>query len=280
MSQSRLSYVLESVLFRFIYGEVTVRNSLKTLTANYNLKAKAIQTNLADAKDMAQTSMMILSKWENIIQVIDLVWGDCDFKSLSPTINLKKSFERIRTFGTGLVSATNYLAQKIGKRTYDSIRLLSLFWVYSILKSISWARSVLSILMILGRKIITDNLRQHLTPYITAVKNYVQTIYNQHIITPLNHLLSFQQQLQENHPIFHKVMESSLVALKSLYSTLLSHLNSITTLEYTSQKSLLSKIVIPSTALFASKFLSLSLTSVIPLSIFLLIETRFLGASL
>jgi len=179
-NQGVLSRAIEAIAFRFMYGDVIFRNLINTTKKNFK---SSFETNLEDAKYMTQTSFLILSKWENLVNVVGLLF-DMDLKNISveslkknaveyaSLYNIKKTLNRFTKYGQLFLTYLATSLAMVGDQGWIFLKVATLYWSWFFLRSLTWNRVILSLLCILGKRALKERQFKSITEFLTSYVNF------------------------------------------------------------------------------------------------------------
>jgi len=153
----------EKVLEKCVHSAVVLKVLLNTTKKKYQ---SSFGTNLEDAKYMTQTSFLILSKWENLVNVVALVL-DIDLNNISPKKAMHSTGKQLREYYALLTLKNSIQVYKhMGKRLLQFlpngteeflwIRTAVLYSLLFIFKSLTWNKVILTLLFNLGKHVLTS----------------------------------------------------------------------------------------------------------------------------
>jgi len=153
----------EKVLEKCVHSAVVLKVLLNTTKKKYK---SSFGTNLEDAKYMTQTSFLILSKWENLVNVVALVL-DIDLNNLSPKKAMHSTGKQLREYYALLTLKNSIQVFKhLGKRLSQLLpngmeeflwtRTVVLYTLLLIFKSLTWNKVILTLLFNLGKNVLTS----------------------------------------------------------------------------------------------------------------------------
>jgi hypothetical protein len=264
-------FAYEKVLEQIVFASVilkTVANSTKKKYKEY----KSSFGNLEDAKYMTQTSFLILSKWDNLVNVIGLLF-DIDLNNLSvknvinSMVNTKSDYMVLFT-----VKKTIKKLQSLGrkmelflKKIMDSNEIQNQYWMLKVVmfyylliffKTLTWNSVMLSLLLSLAK---TSLSQQNLQP----IKTISHLLTNMLDFFKYDHLKNF---FRLSKPEDQSLTQRSWETLSNEMSDNLAlNIKDWENIELsTGQYSYFKDHIIPSTNYFLVDFWSSILSSMIP----------------
>jgi len=136
---------LESLAFRTYYGTILARGIVHTI--HQNAQANKLKNAITDAKDMAETSLEYLSKWENLTQAFNLLMGETFSNRKLPS--LKEYFKSefwIPTIRKIIIRFINGPSDALGKLF---LNLVTIYSMTMLLKSVSTMHAIFTFLGLL-----------------------------------------------------------------------------------------------------------------------------------
>jgi len=279
-----LTSLLEAALFRLVYSDVTIRNLVKSTKKKYISKS-SFETNLEDAKYMTQTSFLILSKWENLVNVVALLF-DIDLKNVSlkkiygtknlgdeiaSLFHVKKSLSRFQKIGRMLWGVTTTALSTAQNQGWIFTKIAVIYWTWFFVRSLTWNRIILGLLLSLAKQNFFSEKVQ-----VNSVTDFLLTYI--HFFTT-GHLLPFfslfqSVQVTKNFPNLARELNQNLEQGQKMSENLLSKLKEIMQFEWTKRITFLTGYVMPAAVAYLINFWSSTLSMVMPVTMALLGEQK------
>jgi len=233
---------------------------------------------------MTQTSFLILSKWENLVNVVALLF-DIDLKNVSlkkiSTKNLgaeiaslfhvKKSLSRFQKIGRMLWGVTTTALSTAQNQGWIFTKIAVIYWTWFFVRSLTWNRIILGLLLSLAKQNFFSEKVQ-----VNSVTDFLLTYI--HFFTT-GHLLPFfslfqSVQVTKNFPNLARELNQNLEQGQKMSENLLSKLKEIMQFEWTKRITFLTGYVMPAAVAYLINFWSSTLSMVMPVTMALLGEQK------
>jgi len=283
-----LASLLEGILFRLVYGDVTLRNLIKSTKKMY-IKS-SFETNLEDAKYMTQTSFLILSKWENLINVIALLF-DVDLKNASlknfldvknmremaSLFYVKKSISLFQNTARVLLRATVAATSSGQQKGWIFTKIAVVYWACFFFRSLTWNRVILGLILTLTKRAFLAEKGSQFKSISDLLTSYISFFTTDHL---RSFSLLFQSVNKEmdgsQNPNFEQKLNSTMETGTKLSYNLLSKLLWILQFEWTKQYALLTGYIMPAATAFLINFWSNALAIIMPVTMAVLGDQKTL----
>jgi len=181
--------VYERLLEQYVYTAVVLKTALRYTKKKY----MSSFGNLEDAKYMTQTSLLILSKWDNLVNVIALLF-DIDLNNLAlknfmhsivkadtelrSLFTLKQSILQLQMIGQKIQNWFNGSSVE----DYFWMARVAIFYYYLLfLKTLTWNGIILSLLVTLAKTTLSSQNTFQLKNLSNILSNFIDFFKKDHL---------------------------------------------------------------------------------------------------
>jgi len=222
---------------------------------------------------MTQTSYLILTKWENLVNLMSF-FLDLEPHDITIQTVYQQAINKIKRSLTRFQKIYKLLIDHSWAGTLDHSwiysRIFLVYWTWFFIKSLTWNKVIFSLLFVIGKKayqmkngIAIQKIYQWLSKYIT----FFEQDHLKHFFT------TFNKTPKPQTPLFDEPQLENLEQTSSmLSSTILSKLSYSLQNDWYKQVAFFSDYILPATKYFLVVFWSSTLSLVVPITMSLIGE--------
>jgi len=236
---------------------------------------------------MTQTSFLILSKWENLINVVALLF-DVDLKNvslknilgiknlgaeISSLFHVKKSLARFQKIGRMLWGVTTTAAATAQNQGWIFTKIAIIYWTWFFVRSLTWNRVILGLLLSLAKKTYFSE-KAHVNTISDFLSTYIRFFTTDHLRPFFSLFQSVQEINTEKFPNLAEQLNQNMEQGQKMSENILSKLKEIMQFGWTKQVAFLTGYIMPAAVAYLINFWGNALSMVMPVTMAVLGEQK------